>query len=134
MTASLAVNDSNVGRTITCARGTYVLRVPSAPIVLRVLRVGQQPYELARLTPEAGARQEVSATLPNVPVRLATFDARVDSRCSVDPVNRTVGSFSRALLLEVEHRLCEQSRVARCVVRTGACASRCCAGARYGVA
>jgi hypothetical protein len=90
VTAALVANDSTVARAVTGARGTYVLRVPSAPIVLRVLRVGQQPYELARITLAPGERHDASATLPNVPVRLATFDQRVDTRCRVDPVNRTL--------------------------------------------
>ncbi len=90
VTASLAANDSTVGRTITGARGTYTLRVVDAPVILRVLRVGQQPFELARLTVAAGTRQEASAALPDIPVRLAIVDARVDTRCRVNPVNGTL--------------------------------------------
>lgn len=85
--ARLQDTDSVIGRTLTGARGTYSLRVTTAPVVLSALRVGYAPFEIERITAQPGERIEASAQLPSQVARLAALSSRMDSRCHVNPGN-----------------------------------------------
>jgi hypothetical protein len=90
ITVSLERNDSALVRTTTNARGSYRVRVGTQPVIVRALRIGQRPVELGRLTLRTGERRDLSSTLPDVPVQLASLTARVESRCQRDPVDGTL--------------------------------------------
>jgi hypothetical protein len=108
VTVSLARNDSTIVRTTTTDRGTFRVRVGTEPVIVRALRIGQQPHELARVTLRAGERRELPGLLPERPVRLTSVNARVDTRCRQDPVD---GSLVAQLFADARTALW-QSRLA----------------------
>jgi hypothetical protein len=108
ITVSLARNDSTILRTTTDARGRFLARTGTEPVIVRALRIGQQPHELGRVTLRAGERRELPGTVPERPVRLAAINARADARCRQDPVD---GSLVAQLFADARTALW-QSRLA----------------------
>ncbi len=105
--ASRVADRSIVARTITGDRGTYVLRPGVDSIELRVLRVGQRPFELGALRLSPDQRVERSATLPDAPVVIQAMTTRVSSRCRVRPE----GSETVAQLFDEARKALEASRL-----------------------
>jgi hypothetical protein len=87
ITISLVRNDSTIVRTTTDRRGRFRARTGTDPVIVRALRIGQQPVELGRVTLRAGERRELPGRVPDRPVRLAAVNARTDNRCRQDPVD-----------------------------------------------
>jgi len=119
ITVSLAHNDSTIARTTTNARGSFRVRTGTEPVVIRALRIGQQPIELDRLTLGAGQRRTLERALPERPVQLAAANTRVDSRCRQDPVDgsRVAQLFAHARTALWQARLRADSTPARSVVQ-----------------
>jgi len=90
VTVSRAEDDAMLARALTSERGTYRVRTVAGTVIVRVLRVGQQPVELARLTLAAGEQRRLDAELPDMPVRLAAVSQLADNRCTVRPGDRTL--------------------------------------------
>lgn len=74
-------NDSTVARAVTGEAGTYRVSVPADSVVVRALRIGQQPQELGALRLLAGESRELSAILADAPVNLSAIRTRADARC-----------------------------------------------------
>ncbi len=102
-----ATDQSQLARTITGDRGTYSLRFEPDSVTLRVLRVGQRPFELGALRVNEGERIERSAVLPDAPVVIQTMTTRVSSRCRVRPE----GSETVAQLFDEARKALDASRL-----------------------
>jgi len=83
--AEQLIDGKTVARVVTNDRGAYLLRIGTARVVLRALRVGQEPQVLDTLQLAAGERREVSRTLPDAPIRVAAFQTETDTRCHLRP-------------------------------------------------
>jgi hypothetical protein len=105
--ATRAADQSVLARTITGDRGTYSLRFAPDSVSLRVLRVGQRPYELGSLRVLEGERVERSASLPDAPVVIQTMTTRVSTRCRVRPE----GSETVAQLFDEARKALDASRL-----------------------
>ncbi len=105
--ATRVADQQVVARTITGERGTYTLRLGSDSFTLRVLRVGQRPFDLGTIQLRPGERIEMSATLANDPVVIQTMSTRVTSRCDVRPD----GSATVALLFNEVRKALDASRL-----------------------
>jgi hypothetical protein len=102
-----AADQALLARTITGDRGTYSLRLAPDSVNLRVLRVGQRPFELGSLRLNDGDRIERSASLPDAPVVIQTMTTRVSSRCRVRPE----GSETVAQLFDEARKALDASRL-----------------------
>ncbi len=105
--ATRAADQSVLARTITGDRGTYSLRFAPDSVTLRVLRVGQRPFELGTLRLHDGDRIERSAVLPDAPVVIQTMTTRVSTRCRVRPE----GSETVAQLFDEARKALDASRL-----------------------
>ncbi len=85
VTATRLADGTIIGRAITGERGTYQLTAVTDRLVIRALRIGQQPHVLDTVQLAASTRRELSATLPDMPVVIATIRTHVDSRCRARP-------------------------------------------------
>ena len=74
-------NDSVVARAVTGEAGTYRVLIPSDSVLVRALRIGQQPQELGSMKLGIGESRELSAVLPDAPVNISAIRTRVNSRC-----------------------------------------------------
>jgi hypothetical protein len=119
ISVSLADTDSTVARVTTNARGSYRVFTGTRPVIVRALRIGQQPIELGRLTLQPGERRELGGSLPDRPVQLATANTRVDARCRQDPVDgsRVAQLFADARTALWQTRLRADSTPAQSVVQ-----------------
>lgn len=90
VTLSRADDDALIERAFTSERGTYRIRAVTGEVIVRALRVGQQPVELGRLVLAAGEQRRLDAALPDIPVRLATLHQLADNRCTSTPGDRTL--------------------------------------------
>lgn len=119
ITVSLAHTDSTIARVTTNARGTYRVRTGTEPVIVRALRIGQQPAELGRITLRTGERRQLDRLLPDRPVQLAATNTRVDARCRQDPVDgsRVAQLFADARTALWQTRLRADSTPARSVVQ-----------------
>jgi hypothetical protein len=119
ITVTLAHADSTVARATTDARGSYRVRTGTRPVIVRALRIGQQPVELGRVTVAAGERRELSRALPHLPVQLAAANTRVESRCVRDPVDgsRVAQLFAEARTALWQSRLRADATPAQSVVQ-----------------
>jgi hypothetical protein len=119
VTVTLAQGDSTIARVTTDAHGRYRVRTGTRPVIVRALRIGQQPVELGRVTVAAGERRELSRALPHLPVQLAAANTRVESRCVQDPVDgsRVAQLFAEARTALWQSRLRADSTPAQSVVQ-----------------
>jgi hypothetical protein len=119
ITVSLARNDSTILRTTTDARGAFRVRTGTEPVIVRALRIGQQPHELGRVTLRAGERRDVGGDLPDRPVRIDAVNTRAEQRCRQDPVNGSLVAqlFSDARTALWASRVAADSANARAVFR-----------------
>jgi hypothetical protein len=90
VTVSRAADDSMIARTLTGERGTWRARASAGAVVVRALRVGQEPVELGRLTLAPGEQRRLDAELPDLPVRLVALNQRTDNRCTIRPGDGTL--------------------------------------------
>lgn len=90
VTVSRAADDSVLARTVSGERGTWRVRTMAGPVVVRALRVGQEPVELGRLSLVSGEQRRLDAELPDVPIRLMALNQRSDNRCTTKPDDRTL--------------------------------------------
>lgn len=74
-----------VARAVAGARGTWQLRVPTEPVVIRALRIGFAPHVLDTVRLAASERRELNAVLPSIPVALPPVRTAADTRCRVRP-------------------------------------------------
>jgi hypothetical protein len=119
ISVSLASTDSTIARVTTNARGSYRVSTGTRPVIVRALRIGQQPVELGRVTLRAGERRELGGSLPDRPVQLAATNTRVDARCRQDPVDgsRVAQLFADARTALWQTRLRADSTPAQSVVQ-----------------
>jgi hypothetical protein len=83
--AERLVDGRVVGRAVTGARGTWLMRVAAEPVVIRALRIGFAPHVIDTLRLAAGERRELNAVLPETPVALPAVRTASDTRCRVRP-------------------------------------------------
>jgi hypothetical protein len=74
-----------VARTVSGLQGTFRLRVTHDRLVVRALRVGQQPVVLDTVQLAPTASRDLSRTLPEAAVRMAAARVVADARCEVPP-------------------------------------------------
>lgn len=74
-------NDSLVARAVTGESGSYRVVIPSDSVVVRALRIGQQPQELGAIRLAPDESRELSAILVDAPVNISAMRTRVNSRC-----------------------------------------------------
>jgi hypothetical protein len=119
ITVTLAHTDSTIARVTTNARGSYRVSTGTEPVIVRALRIGQQPVELGRVTLRAGERRQLDRSLPDRPVQLAATNTRVDARCRQDPVDgsRVAQLFADARTALWQTRLRADSTPAQSVVQ-----------------
>ncbi len=119
VTVSLARNDSTIARVTTNAGGAYRVQTGSAPVVVRALRIGQQPVELGRITLTTGERRELDAALPDRPVQMIAVTTTRDQQCRRDPVDGSLVAqlFEDARTALWLSRVAARSLSARTVVR-----------------
>lgn len=80
-----------VARVTTGERGLFTLKAPVVtPVLLRFLRIGQQPTTDGPYTLSAGETRELRITLPNTPVSIAAVNVRANTACQVRPDGASV--------------------------------------------
>ena len=90
ITATRVHDGALVARALAGANGAFRLQVTSDSLLIRALRIGQEPVVLARVRLGEGERYTVDMVLPNAPVRLAVHHTRVTDRCQVRSEGRDV--------------------------------------------
>ncbi len=70
-----------VGRTLASASGRFRLPIISAPVVLRAMRIGHYPVELARVTVQPGEERTLRLVLTDNPVPLRALATVTSPRC-----------------------------------------------------
>lgn len=70
-----------IGRTITNAAGRFYMPVSSTPLVLRALRIGHHPVDLARVTLQPGEERALRLRLMDNPIPLRPLATVASSRC-----------------------------------------------------
>lgn len=96
--ASRASDRFVVGRTLSGSAGTFRLRVGSDSVIVRALRIGQEPVELWRGRLAVGDRLDVGQSLPDVPVNIETLNVRERARCGAASAGES--SVTRALFAD----------------------------------
>lgn len=83
ITATRASDGALVARTITGVRGEFLLTVTTDSLLIRALRIGQQPVVLAHVRLAVGERRRIDADVPDAPVTLAVHRTRATDRCQL---------------------------------------------------
>ncbi|MEO7996418.1 MAG: carboxypeptidase-like regulatory domain-containing protein [Gemmatimonadaceae bacterium] len=79
-------DDSIMARAVSSERGRFVLKTsPTTGARLRLLRIGFEPMYVGDFTLTAGEVRDVSVTLADVRIRLASVDVKAASRCELRP-------------------------------------------------
>jgi hypothetical protein len=92
ITAARTRDGEIVARGVTSESGRFLLTVGSDSVVVRALRIGQRPVTLFLGRLAAGAREDVSRTLPDEPVAIASVRVRERARCGATTPDSSVVS------------------------------------------
>lgn len=83
VTANRASDGALVARTLTGAHGEYMLPATTDSLIIRALRIGQQPVVLGLIRLTEGERRRIDSDLPEAPVALALHRTLATDRCQL---------------------------------------------------
>lgn len=88
----VSTSDSSiVGRSRTSPDGLYQISVATdGRFLLRVLRIGNRPFDSDPLELSGRVRRTIDLVLPALPIQLARFDVRAQARCQRNPGSGTL--------------------------------------------
>lgn len=92
ITAARTRDGEIVARAVTSESGRFQLSVGPDSVVVRALRIGQRPVTLFLGRLAAGMREDVSRTLPDEPVAIASVRVRERARCGAASPDSSVVS------------------------------------------